>query len=121
MCPVASIMSYLLFVTPWTVALQAPLSMGFLGQEYCSGLPFPSPGDIPDPGIETMYPTLAGRFFTHWVTWEAPYKFNINSGNLSSSFSSTWDKSSKIHFLLNIVKGKWSWAGDKGFFAPDFF
>ena len=41
-----------LFVTPWTVALQAPLSMEFFRQEYWSGLPFPSPGDLPDPGIE---------------------------------------------------------------------
>ena len=41
-----------LFVTPWTLAYQAPLSMGFSRQEYWSGLPFPSPGDLPDPGIE---------------------------------------------------------------------
>ena len=40
------------FVTPWTVARQAPLSMGFSRQEYWSGLPFPSPGDLPDPGIK---------------------------------------------------------------------
>ena len=42
-------------VTPWTVAHQAPLSMGFSGQEYWSGLPFPSPGDLPDPGIKPRY------------------------------------------------------------------
>ena len=41
-----------LFATPWTVARQAPLSMGFTRQEYWSGLPFPSPGDLPNPGIE---------------------------------------------------------------------
>ena len=41
-----------LFATPWTVAYQAPLSIGFSRQEYCSGLPFPSPGDLPNPGIE---------------------------------------------------------------------
>ena len=41
-----------LFVIPWTVACQAPLSMGFSRQEYQTGLPFPSPGDLPDPGIE---------------------------------------------------------------------
>ena len=40
-----------LFVTPWTVALQAPLSVGFPRQEYWSGLPFPSPGNLPDPGL----------------------------------------------------------------------
>ena len=52
------------FGTPWTVAYQAPLSMGFLKQEYWSGLPFPSPGDLPDPGIEPTFPALAGGFFT---------------------------------------------------------
>ena len=47
-----------LFATPWTVAYQAPPSMGFSRQEYWSGLPFPSPGDLPDPGIEPRSPTL---------------------------------------------------------------
>ena len=46
------------FATPWTVACQAPLSMGFSRQEYWSGLPFPSPGDLPDPGIEPRSPAL---------------------------------------------------------------
>ena len=45
-----------LFVTLWTVAHQAPLSMGFSRQEYWSGLPFPPPGDLPDPGIGPMLP-----------------------------------------------------------------
>ena len=47
-----------LFVTPWTVAYQAPLSMGFSRQQYWSGLPFPSPGDLPNPGIEPGSPAL---------------------------------------------------------------
>ena len=47
-----------LFGTPWTVALQAPLSMGFSKQEYWSGLPFPSPGDLPDLGIKSTSPAL---------------------------------------------------------------
>ena len=47
-----------LFVTPWTVAYQAPPSMGFSRQECWSGLPFPSPGHLPDPGIEPGSPTL---------------------------------------------------------------
>ena len=47
-----------LFVTPWTVAHQAPLSMKYSRQEYWSGLPFPSPGDLPNPGIEPGSPTL---------------------------------------------------------------
>ena len=49
---------------PWTAAHQAPLSMGFSRQEHWSGLPFHSPGDLPDPGIEPKSPALAGRFFT---------------------------------------------------------
>ena len=54
-------------VTPWAVAHQAPLSMGFSRQEYWSGLPFLSPGDLPDSGMEPVSPVssaLAGRFFT---------------------------------------------------------
>ena len=47
-----------LFATPWTVAYQAPLSMGFSRQEHWSGLPFPSPGDLPEPGIEPGSPAL---------------------------------------------------------------
>ena len=53
-----------LFVTPWTVAYQAPPSIEFSRQVYWSGLPFPSPGDLPDPGIEPWSPALQGRCFT---------------------------------------------------------
>ena len=56
-----------LFVTPWTVARQAPLSMGFSRQEYWSGLPCSPPQDLPNPGIEPVFltsPALPGRFFT---------------------------------------------------------
>ena len=52
------------FATPWMVAYQAPRSMGFSRQEYWSGLPFPSPGDLPNPGIVPVPPTMAGRFFS---------------------------------------------------------
>ena len=52
------------FVTPWTVAHQAPLSMGFSQQDYWSGLPFPPSGDLPDPEIEPASPALAGGFLT---------------------------------------------------------
>ena len=62
----------------WTVANQAPLSMGFSRKEYWSGLPFPSPWDLPNPGIEPTFLTshaltLASRFSTTSATWEAPY------------------------------------------------
>ena len=53
-----------LFGTPWTVAYQAPPSMGFSKQEYWSGLAFPSSGDLPDPGIKPSSPALAGEYFT---------------------------------------------------------
>ena len=53
-----------LFVTPWTAARQAPLSMGFSRQEYWSGLPFPSPGDLPDPGIKPRSPALEADALT---------------------------------------------------------
>ena len=72
-----SLQSCPLFVTPWTVASQAPLSMGFPRQEYWSGLPFPPPGDLLDPGIKPtplMSPALAGGFFTTSATWEAHTK-----------------------------------------------
>ena len=51
-------------VTPWTVAHQAPLSMGFPSPQDWNELPFPSPGDLPDPGVELASPVFAGRFFT---------------------------------------------------------
>ena len=59
------------FATLWAIACQAPLSMEFPRQEYWSGLPFPSPGDLPDQGIEPMSPALAGGFFTSEPTGKA--------------------------------------------------
>ena len=61
-----------LFVTPWTVVLWAPLSMGFSRQEYWSGFPFPPLEDLPDPGMETASPALAGGFFTTSTTVSSP-------------------------------------------------
>ena len=62
--------SCLTLLTPWTVALQAPLFIGFPRQEYWSGLPFPFPGNLSDPVIKPTSPALAGRF----VTTETPGK-----------------------------------------------
>ena len=62
-----------LFVTPWTVACQAPLSRDFCRQEYWSGLPFPFPRDLPNPGIKPTSPALAGGFFTT----EPPRKLSL--------------------------------------------
>ena len=63
-CCSVSLSHVRLFAAPWTVALQVPLSMEFPKQDYWSGLPFPSPGDLPSPGIEPASPALAGGFFT---------------------------------------------------------
>ena len=68
-----------LFAIPWTVAHQAPLSMGFPRQEYWSGLPFPTPEDLPNPGIEPasfLSPALTGRSFTTRVTFFLDFVFN---------------------------------------------
>ena len=65
-----------LFAALWTIAHQAPLSMGFSRQEYWNGLPWPPPGCLPDSSIKPtslMTPALAGRFFTISTTWEALY------------------------------------------------
>ena len=93
-----------LLETPWTVALQAPLSMGFSRQEYWSGLPCPPLGDLPDPGIKPISlasPALADTFFTTIATWEAlnqPYsnkkKFFLkinNTGLLGFGSSTLWE------------------------------
>ena len=67
MCACAQLLSFVwLSATPWTVARQAPPSMGLFQQEYWNRLPFPSPGDLPNPGIKPpspVSPALAGRFF----------------------------------------------------------
>ena len=77
-----------LFETPWTVADQAPLSMEFSRQEYWSGLPFPSSGDLPDPWIKPRSSALAGGFFTHWATREARSS-NFTSGYLPKESKNT--------------------------------
>ena len=71
---VYSLKPHLTLVTPWTVTHQAPVSIGLSRQEYWNGLPFPSPGDLPNPRIQPGSPVLqvvscmAGRFFTNWAT-----------------------------------------------------
>ena len=72
-CMLSHFSSVQLCATLWTVAWQAPLSMGFSREEYWSGLPCPPPGDLPNPGIEPSVftsPALAGRFFTTSTTWK---------------------------------------------------
>ena len=78
-----------LFATPWTVAHQAPQSMGFSRQEYWMGLPFPSPGDNADPGIKPTSPALAGGFFAT----EPPGKPSRQWFHINTPLSC-------VHFLL---------------------
>ena len=84
MCVLSRFSHVRLFVTPWTVAYQAHLSIRFSRQEHWSGLPFPPPGDLPNPGIEPeslMSPVLAAGFFTTSATWKA-YNVITNRYNL---------------------------------------
>ena len=70
-----------LFATPWAVACQAPPSMGFSSQGYWGGLPFPSPGDLPNSGIEPMAPATSPVLQEDYFTAEPPgkpYLFNMN-------------------------------------------
>ena len=67
-----------LFLTPWTIAHQAPLSMGFSREEYRSGLPFSSPGDLSDPGIDPTSSALAGGFFTTEPPGRATYTYILS-------------------------------------------
>ena len=117
-----------LCVTLWTILYQAPLSMGFSRQEYWRGLPFPSPGDLPDPVIEPaflMSPALAGGFFTTSATWEAQ-DLSVAAAAAKSlqscptlpphirqptRFLCSWDSPGKntgvgCHFLLQCIKVK---------------
>jgi len=85
-----------LFVTPWTVACQAPVSIGFFRQEYWSGLPCPPAGDLPDPGIKPaslMSPALAGGFFTT----ESPGKPMQIWGIDIHGAKDSWDSFIAIH------------------------
>ena len=66
-----------LFVTPWTIALQAPLSMKFSRQEYCSGLPVPAPEDLPDPRIEPRSPAFQAEALPSELLWKQRW-FSVN-------------------------------------------
>ena len=91
------------FVIPWTVARQAPLSMGFPVQEYWSRLPFPCPGDLPNPGIELVSPALAGRFLTAEppgkpILWSSGLQIVCEFLSLTIGF--------REHFGLNVGGGR---------------
>ena len=80
------------FVTLWTIALQAPLSVGFSRQEYWSRLPCPPPGDLPDPGIKPKCltpPALVGGFFTSSTIWEAHVHVHTHTQVYTHSWSAS--------------------------------
>ena len=92
-----------LFATPWTVAHQAPLSMEFSRQAYRSGLQFPTPGDLPSPGIRPMSPALAGRF----STTELPGKPMLDAHtfiNVMSSFTL------KIFYFMHLLNNYYDFS-----------
>ena len=75
-------------MTPWTVARQAPLSMGYSRQEYWSGLPCPPPGNLPNPGVKPVSlgsSALAGGFLASSATWEVPLTCEGSSNNVKIS------------------------------------
>ena len=91
-----------LFATPWTVAHQARLSMGFSRQEYWSGFPCPPPGDLPDlwtEPVSLMIPALAGKLFTTSATWEV----YISIYRHTSEILWVWFQTTTIKQLLHTV------------------
>ena len=81
MCVLSRFSRVRLFVTPWTVARQAPLSMGFSRQDYRRGLPCPPSGDLSDPGIKPMSPAspaFVGGFLYQWSHLGSPHKSQIS-------------------------------------------
>ena len=104
------------FAIPRTVAYQAPLAKGFPRQEYWSGLPFPSLGDLPDPGIKLMSSALAGRFFPteplrkpilvpkKWIVSTNYYESGVQSMKLLEDGENKEKNHKKINFTIYI---KW--------------
>ena len=108
LCVLSCFLNIRLFATPWTVAHQAPLCMGFSRQEYWSELLFPSPGDLLNPGIEPsscccffMSPALAGGFFTSTAPWEGPSERYALHNQINKSLA----------FWLNFIS--WCWCKRK--------
>ena len=116
-----------LFATPWTVAHQAPVFMQFSRQEYWSGLPFPSPGDLPALRIEPESPALAGRFFTTAPPGKPAITIQFNNSPPEYIPSKSWKQELKkyphMHSYSNTVHSGWKveatqlcidrWTGNK--------
>ena len=120
---VKSLSSVRFFATPWTVAYQAPPSMGFSRQEYWNGLPFPSPGDLPDSGIEPGSPAFQADALASQPPGNPKSTSNIHRKNSCLSWSSntlvTWYQELthwKRHWCWKRLKAKeeggdWRWDG----------
>ena len=115
MCVYVSRCRVRLFVTPWTVALQAPLSMGFSRQEYRSGSSFPSPGDLSNPGTEPRSPALQADYLSS----EPPGKSRVPSHpqkNIAPSNNPPGSRPSFIHWelfihtLFSVCVFRWMWT-----------
>ena len=91
------------FATPWTIARQAPLSLGFFGQEYWSGLPFPSPGGLPNPRIKPTAPATSlalqkdSLLLSHW-------SLGRNGCCASITIKSVYDSQESGSFLISAIK-----------------
>ena len=98
-----------LFATLWSVALQAPLFMEFSRQEYWSGLPFPTPEDLPDPGMEPeslASPALAGRFFTTAPPGKPQYIHRYMYENAYHPVVGTWVKLETFSTSISVERGR---------------
>ena len=100
-------------VTPWSVARQAPLSMGFPRQGYWSGLPFPSPEDLPNPRIEPTSPALAGGLFTTEPPEESPDVSRVKVKLLSRVrlFATPWTLAHQAPPSMEFFLGKSTGVG----------
>ena len=92
------------FATLCTIACQAPLSMGFSRQDYWSGLPFPSPGHLPDPGIKRVSPVLAGRFFTTELPWKSTWVIVVQSPTHVQLFVTPWTSTPGLSVPHHLLK-----------------
>ena len=99
-----------LFATPWTVAYQAPPSLGFSRQEYWSGLPFPSPRDFPNPGIEHGSPALQADTLLS----EPPGKPSSFFSFFFPCFTHHFYRSTCLSKFLRMAYGKYFWEDDFG-------
>ena len=100
-----------LFVTPWTIVYQAPPSMGFSRQEYWNELPFPSPGDLPDPGIEPQSPALQAYALPSKPPGKPlMYRLKIRTESVLSHFLKALTGSASVHCELDYTELEYLYA-----------